>query len=182
MILMNKPAVVPLLLITGTVGAGKSAVAAEISEILSDQKVSHAFVDLDALSYCWPPRGRFNRETALENLASLWTNFQAAGIQRLVVAAVVETPADWQQVVAAVPGAAVVICRLVAPQAIRESRLRGRETGRGLAWHLARTVALEEILEQANLEDFRVENGARALGVVALEVLQRAGWLAGDVA
>jgi adenylylsulfate kinase-like enzyme len=39
---------VPPLLITGTLGAGKTTVAAEISELLDQAQIPHAHVDVDA--------------------------------------------------------------------------------------------------------------------------------------
>lgn len=168
---------VPVLLVSGTVGVGKTAVAAEMSDILSSRKVPHAFIDRDALGHSWPPRGRFNEELAFQNLAAVWANFRAAGAERLIVACVVESQDDLRRFEAAVPGASIVLCRLTAPQKKREARLRGREVGSGLAWHLARTVELERILLDGGLEDFRVENDDRTLDAVAREVLERAGWL-----
>jgi hypothetical protein len=38
-------------------------------------------------------------------------------------------------------------------------------------------VELEEILQKAALEDFQVENDGRPIHDVALEVLEKAGWL-----
>jgi hypothetical protein len=70
-----------------------------------------------------------------------------------------------------------MVCRLVASQATRESRIRQREIGAGLEWHLNRTVELEEILHKASVEDFQVENDGRPIRDVALEVLEKAGWL-----
>lgn len=168
---------VPLLILSGTVGAGKSSVGAAISGLLKAREVPHAFVDLDALAVSWPEHGRFNEELALRNLASVWENFRSAGAQRLVIAYVVESRGDLRRYEEAVPGAEITVCRLVASQATREARLRKRETGSGLAWHLNRTAELEAILQQAAVEDFCVENDGRPLEAVALEVLQKAGWL-----
>lgn len=173
---MTKAAVVPLLLITGTVGVGKTSVGEEVSEILTTRQVPHAFVDLDALANSWPTQGRFNEELAFRNLASVWANFQAAGAERLVVAFVAESRDDLKRYEEAVPGAELTICRLVASQETREARLRAREVGSGLSWHLNRTVELENILQAVALEDFCVENEGRSLEAVALEVLQKAGW------
>lgn len=174
---MSQPLAVPLLLVTGTVGAGKTAVAMEMSEILSAHQVPHAFVDLDALTYSWPPQGPFNDDLAFQNLAAVWANFRAAGAKRLIVAWVVESRDELRRYKEAIPGAAVTVCRLVASQATREARLRAREVGAGRDWHLARTVELEQILEEAAVEDFQVENDGQPVGVVAREVLERAGWL-----
>lgn len=175
---MNEPFRVPMLLISGTVGSGKTSVAAEASRILADRQVPHAFVDIDALACSWPERGPFNRDLALKNLASVWANFREAGAGRLIVAGVLESPEDVRMHEEAIPGADAVICRLVASPKTREKRLRTRETGTGLAWHLQRTGELERILQEAALEDFRVENdGDKPLDAVAREVLRRAGWL-----
>jgi hypothetical protein len=169
--------VVPLLLISGTVGVGKSAVGAEMSEILADREVPHAFVDLDALTYSWPPQGRYNEDLALENLSVVWANFQRAGARRLVVARVVESREDLRRYEEAIPGASVILCRLVASLETREARLRAREMGAGREWHLARTEELEQILQGAALEDFQVVNDERPLRSVAEEVLRQAGWI-----
>jgi len=48
------PLRVPVAVITGTVGVGKTSVALEMSEILAARAVPHALVDLDALSYVFP--------------------------------------------------------------------------------------------------------------------------------
>lgn len=48
------PVPVPTLLISGTVAAGKSTVAAEISDTLAALKIPNAAVDLDALVWQWP--------------------------------------------------------------------------------------------------------------------------------
>lgn len=174
---VTRSTVVPLLLISGTVGVGKTSVGGEISEILTARSVPHAFVDLDALANSWPVQGRFNEGLAFRNLASVWANFRAAGAERLVVASVVESRDDLRRYEEAVPGAEVTLCRLLASQGAREARLRAREVGSGLAWHLNRTAELEHILQEAALEDFCVVNEGRPLEAVALEVLQKAGWL-----
>ena len=75
-----------------------------------------------------------------------------------------------------IPNAEMQVCRLTADLDIRRERLRVREKGAGLDWHLDRTVELDGILDNANIEDFCVDNGDRPLHEVALEVLTRAGW------
>ena len=150
--------IVPLLVLSGPVGVGKTTVGYAISDILSAAEIPHAFVDRDALSSSWPPMGRFNEEIGYRNLTDVWRNFREAGATRLILSGVMETPDDVERCRSTVPGAAIVLCRLQASQATREARIRAREEGAGREWHLARTVELEEILERAGLEDFRVEN------------------------
>jgi hypothetical protein len=178
---VTAPDPIPVLALSGPVGVGKTAVLVEIHDILCGLSVPHACVERDALSYSWPPEGRFNDVLALRNLAAVWANFRAAGATRLVVAGVLESAADIDAYRRSIPGAAVTTCRLVADEATRLARLRQREHGAGLEWHLHRTVELERILEAARLEDFVVANGHRPLRSVATEVLVRAGWVRGDV-
>jgi nucleoside-triphosphatase THEP1 len=57
------------LLLTGTVGVGKTSVAAAVGDLLRDRQVANAVVDLDELRRSWPPASgdRFNT-TAVEDL------------------------------------------------------------------------------------------------------------------
>lgn len=61
---------VAALLITGTVGSGKTTVAQAIGGLLVDQRTAHAVVDLDELRRAWPPptEDRFNHTLELVNL------------------------------------------------------------------------------------------------------------------
>jgi predicted kinase len=169
---------VQTLLITGTVAAGKSTVAAEINDALAAVKVPNAAVDLDALIWQWPSSSEWNNDLMFENLAALWPNYLSRGATHLVLARVLEDAAELDRYRIAVPGAEITVCRLVAPEADRVARLLGRmPPGPSRDWHLARTVELNKILEQLGLEDFVVDNGARPVREVAIEILLRAGWI-----
>ena len=169
---------VPTLVLTGTVGSGKSTVAAEIDDVLAELKVPNAAVDLDALVWQWPSTSKWNNDLLFENLASLWPNYQAHGATHLILARVLEDRAELDRYRAAVPGAEITVCRLTTPELLRLERLRERmPPGRSRDWHLARTVELEGILANLACEDFEVENGDRPVSDVAVEVLVRAGWL-----
>lgn len=61
---------VPTLVITGTVGSGKSIVAAEINDALAELKVPNAAVDLDTLVWQWPSTSKWNNDLMFKNLAS----------------------------------------------------------------------------------------------------------------
>jgi len=170
---------VPVLLLTGTVGSGKTTVAFEINDVLSELEIPNAAIDLDALTAQWPASSRWNADLMFENLALLWPNYQAHGVTHLVLAHVLEDGSELDRYRAAVPGADITIVRLVSPQSTRVERLMGRmPPGPSRDWHLHRTGELEDILERSALEDFVVDNDDRPVGAVAMEVLQRAGWLA----
>jgi hypothetical protein len=69
----------------------------------------------------------------------------------------------------------------MTPESARLERLHARHPlGWSRDWHLARTVELEDLLDQRSCEDFTVENGDRTVGEVAREVLVRAGWISAD--
>lgn len=169
---------VPTLLITGTTGVGKSTVAAEINDVLAALKVPNAAVDLDALVWQWPSTSAWNNDLMFENLASLWPNYRAHGATHLILARVLEDGGELARYRAAVPGAQITVCRLVAPEAGRVERLLERmPPGPSRDWHLHRTVELEAVLGRLAHEDFTVENGNRSVREVALDVLVRAGWV-----
>ncbi len=169
---------VPTLLITGTTGVGKSTVAAEINDVLAALKVPNAAVDLDALSWQWPSTSPWNNDLMFENLAALWPNYRAHGATHLTLARVLEDQGELDRYRAAVPGAEITVCRLVAPEAARVQRLLERmPPGSSRDWHLNRTVELETILGRLAYEDFAVDNGDRPVREVALDVLVRAGWV-----
>lgn len=171
---------VPVLILSGSPGSGKSAVALAVHEILSNRRIPHACLDLDELSYLWPPAGSYNEELVVEGVQKLWPLYKGAGAERLVLARVIETEAALQRYADAVGNATILLCRLTASEAARVVRLRAREMGAALEWHLARSVELEEILSGAELEDFTVSNEGRSLDEVAEEVLALAGWLRGS--
>lgn len=171
---------IPVLIVTGTVGVGKTTVAGAVSERLEALAVPHAFVDMDALRWCFPRPSddRFHTRLGLRNLRAVWRNCRAAGATRLVTADVIETPADLAGYEQAVPGAEIVVARLVARPATIARRLHGRDTGSGLAWHLARAVELAEILERNGVGHLVVDTDEASPEELAGEILRRAGWTA----
>ncbi|HEX4906776.1 MAG TPA: adenylyl-sulfate kinase [Acidimicrobiales bacterium] len=169
---------VPVLLLTGTVGAGKTTIAEAINGELYRRDIAHAALDLDALIWHWPQTSRWHQDLLFENLAAVWSNFAAHGATRLVLARVLEDVGDLDRYRVAVPGAEITVCRVIAPHDMRVERLKRRmQPGEDLDWHLHRTGELHDILERAAYEDFVVENVHRPVRDVALEVLTKAGWL-----
>lgn len=168
---------VPVIVLTGTVGVGKSTIATVIHDLLFERKIAHACVDIDWLRMGWPERGQWNYAVAMANLAAAWQNFRDAGADRLVIVDVVEQRSHLERYRDAVPGADIQVCRLTAPASIREQRIAVREQGTSHDWHLARSVELDAILDDAKVADFVVDNGDRPMLDVATEVLTRARWI-----
>ncbi len=168
----------PLLIISGSMGTGKTTVLYEISDLLTEAGIPHAAIDLDCLAVVHPQRDPHGQSLAFANLAAVWPNYATLGAERLVVARVVEDRAELDQYRAAVPGAQPIVCRLTAPLSLMHERLRIREPGMFQGQALARATELVDILERASIEDFVVDNGTgRSVGDVAREVLSLAGWL-----
>lgn len=169
---------VPVLIITGPPGVGKTTVAAEVSELLDSAGVAHAFVDIDSLRWCYPrpPGDRFRNALAMKNLAAVWTNFQAAGAGRLVLADVLESRDDLERYRAAVPGAEIVVIRLQASLRTLERRLAQREVGAGLERHLRRAAELVALMEQRRVEDILIDTDNQPVTAVARDVLAQSGW------
>src|SRR4051794_28454084 len=98
---------VPVVLITGPVGVGKSTAAGEVAALLSDADIAHASVDLAQIGACWrtPTDDPWQERLVHRNLACTWSNFREAGARRLVLCRVLEARSLLRHVASAVPGA-----------------------------------------------------------------------------
>jgi ABC-type uncharacterized transport system YnjBCD ATPase subunit len=142
------------LLITGTMGAGKSAVLAEASDILARRHTVHAAIDLDALGLAYIPSRAGNDGVMYGNLQSVCKNYSAAGVSRLLVARAMENRAELDLCRAFVSPANTVVCRLTAGIATMQQRVMNRESGLFQQEYVARVAKLNVILDQAKLENF----------------------------
>lgn len=106
----------------------------------------------------------------------MWRNYERVGAQRLIVVRVVESKTELDAYRAAIPGADVTVCRILASPDQVASRIRAREVGSGRDWHLQRSVELDELLNKAAVEDFPVRNDDRGIQTVAHEVLDALAW------
>ncbi len=169
---------VPVLVITGPVGVGKSTISAEAAWLLRQADVPHALVDLDRIEQCWPvpTDDPGNERVSHRNLACMWANFRQAGSDRLIFARVLETRSLLRRVTEAVPGAQITVVRLRAPLAVLHERIRSREAS-DPDWFLDAATHTAEVFERAQVEDHLVDNENRPATVVAGEVLHRVGWL-----
>ncbi len=170
---------VPVLMLTGPVGGGKSTVLAEIAWLLTQASVSHAAVDLAGIGRAWPvpANDRWNERLIHRNLACLWANFHDAGAERLVLARVLEARSLLRHVEAAVPGAAITVVRLRASLPVLEARIRHREHGRDATWYLEVAAYLVDALEQPGIADYVLDNESGSVADVAAQVLRLVGWL-----
>lgn len=166
-----------VLLITGSMGAGKTTTLGEASDLLASRDVAHAAVDLDALGLVCLA-GADEETLMLANLRAVCANYERAGIQRVLLAAAVESRAVLDRILDATAAKRAVVCRLRAATEIMEARVAARERGLLGPRYVARVRPLDEILDRAALEDFTVTTTDAEITVIARDVLRRAGWLA----
>ena len=146
-----------LLIITGTMGAGKTTVLGEASDILALRQIAHAAIDLDA-------RG-------LAHLPS------AASNDGVMVARAMEDSIELELCRGAVSATNTIVCRLTASIEAMQQRVKMRESGVLQRQYVARVAKLNVILDRARLEDFTVTSESRSLTDVAHEMLVKAGWI-----
>ena len=166
-----------MLIITGTMGAGKTAVLGEASDILAQRQIVHAAIDLDALGLARLPSAVPSDGVMYENLRSICRNYAALGVRRFLVARAIENEAQLKLCRDIIPAANTVVCRLVASIEAMKRRVQMRDLGISQREYVARVAKLNVILDRAQLEDFAVTNEDRPLTEVAIEVLVRAGWI-----
>jgi hypothetical protein len=164
-------------LLTGVFGAGKSAVAAEIAELVEAGAPRYAAIDLDWL--CWsnaPGAGHDEHVILARNLAAVAGNYREAGVERFVLAGAVPDAATLEAVRAAL-AVPVLVVRLTAPLSIVEERLGASPTS-GRADDLARAREWLAAGIGIGFEDEVVEN-VGSIRDTASRVLELAGWSVG---
>ena len=165
------------ILLTGVFGAGKSAVAEEIADLLEASTPPYAAIDLDWL--CWSNvRGADHHEHAIlaRNLAAVAAIYREAGVERFVLAGSV-ADAGMLQAVCDAMVVPVLVVRMTAPLAIIEERLSSSPTA-GRVDDLARAREWLAAGTGAGLEDELIEN-VGSIRDTAVRVLELAGWLPG---
>ena len=116
---------VPVIVITGNMGAGKTTILAEASDLLTGAGIVHAAIDLDTLGMGHVPEEGWS-DLPYRNLACVWHNYAAAGASRLMVAEALESGRDIDRIQQAVPGAEIIVCRLSATPAHAATAPRDR--------------------------------------------------------
>jgi hypothetical protein len=176
---------VPVLLVCGPPAVGKSTAGWEVFSRVLAAGVKAAYVDLAQIGFCRPaPDGDpDNHRVRMGNLRRMWPALRATGARCLVLSGGVPAdPAVAAGYTAAVPGAALTVCRLHAGPARLTERIlaRGRGEGPGIpgnelvgrptaelhrfAEHAMR-VAAE--LDRAGVGDVRVDTDGLTVGETA---------------
>ncbi len=170
--------VVPLLIISGPIGVGKTTVSEEISNILVEEEKPHTLLDLDVLAETYPRQldDRYGSKIAIKNLSCVWKNCRDAGAKNLIIPRVIEKPGDLEEILLAVPGSVPTLCQLKASDQTLMERVRKREIGSGYIRHEKRSLELSRILNATDPSDFVVETDGRSVIDLAIEISGKVNW------
>lgn len=166
-----------MLIITGTMGAGKTTVLGEVSDLLALRDITHAAIDLDALGLAYLPSTASNDSVMYRNLQSICKNYASVGVTRFLMARAIEDRAELELCRSAVSASNTVVCRLAADIETMQQRVKMRESGVSQREYVARVANLNLTLDAAQLEDFIVTNEGRSVTEVAQEMLVKAEWI-----
>lgn len=169
-------AVPRVLVITGSMGSGKTTILGEASDILASMNIEHAAIDFDALGLAHLGRGAADAVIA-RNLSCVCGNYAAAGITRFIIAEALENAAALQRIRDAIPGAQMRICRLRASLDVMRQRVAARETGLARSKYISRVIDLERVLDAAGLQDFWMSTDAGPVTATARRLLEEIGWI-----
>lgn len=165
------------MIITGTMGAGKSAVMAEASDLLTLRQIAHAAIDLDALGIGYFPSAASRDGLMYENLQSVRRNYASQGVKRVLLARAMEDRAELELCQSTISAVNTVVCRLTARLETMQQRVRMRELGVMQEEFVARVAKLNAILDRAGLLNFTITNEDRSPTEVAHEMLIKACWI-----
>ena len=180
-------------MLCGPAGVGKSAVGFEVYQRRLRAGSAAAYIDLDQIGFVHPaPAGDpGNHRVKARNLAAVWQTYRAAGAQCLVAVGPVGNDAVARAYAAALPRAAITLCRLHAgaDALTRRIMLRGQggswpQPGDPLAGRpttylhraAAGAAADAEALEHAVTGALRIDTGTLSVAQAADTITARTGW------
>ncbi len=167
---------VPVIVITGNMGSGKTTILDEASDLLTVGGIVHAAIDLDAFGMGHVPETAW--DLPYRNLSCVWQNYAAAGASRLLIAEALESSSELGRIRDAVPGAQIVVCRLTATLETLRRRVAQREIGALRDTFVARVDELQLLIDGARLEEFTLTtDDGSSVTDIARELLSRARWL-----
>lgn len=169
---------VPVLVLSGTVGAGKTSVGRAASQLLTARRIPHALIDLDWLETFWAPDRDLDHSEAVlhRNIASIWSNYHAAGCRRLIFCRIVETPAILDRLRGAVPGAQPTVVWLDSPPQTTLRNIRAREP-EDPSWFLNTSEQVRHRVVPTDITPHVVQTDDRTPTQLADHSLRIAGWI-----
>lgn len=165
----------PVLWLCGPWGVGKTSTAWELFRQFDEAGTPIGFVELDAISICFPAPDDdpSNDRLRTANLGAIGSTYQALGARGLILTGPAESREQLDGLVDRIPGAELTVCRLRAD----EQQLRSRFTSRGL-WpdKVDEVVRDAEAMDRDHFADFCVDTTGRSIAEAARLVRKQTGW------
>ncbi|MBT8163809.1 MULTISPECIES: adenylyl-sulfate kinase [Arthrobacter] len=166
--------------LNGTVGSGKTTTGEALHQLLIEDGLSSAMLDLDQLRRVWPAPStdRFNHELELRNLHAVAGNYREVGVRRFILAGVIERADEVDRYHEALGGGELDVVRLDPLLEIVHTRLRNRHQPDSpeLTWHLNRSAELGQILDQAQVDTHVIPLRSETPREVAQVIRTLIGW------
>jgi hypothetical protein len=120
-----------ILLISGPTGVGKSTIGFELYLRYLRAGLTAGYIDLGQIGFISPgrPGDPGQHRLRAQNLAAMWRNYHAAGATHLVATGRVDSEAAVSTYRAALPAAAITLCRLHAGRTELTRRIMSRRDG-----------------------------------------------------
>jgi hypothetical protein len=167
---------IPVLVISGLVGSGKSTTGRLAGHVLRERNIPYALVDYEWSAESWPRPvdDPWNGRVAYLNLAAMWRNFSASGADRLIVCQTIEQRSSMAGIADAVPDAECTLVWLHAPLETVFDRIRLRQPDPD--WYLDAAKRMAEKIDPSQVADLVVDNAVRPPLEVADDILGQLGW------
>lgn len=166
-----------ILLLTGTVGTGKTTVVAAIGDQLVNAGFPNAVIDLDWFGWSNAGNGFHQYDRLIvQNLFSTWQNYRAVGVEYLILARGLLQHEPVDMLKDAFPTTPVTIVRLLASRETAQKRLTQRDSGKTLREHLNEMDEMNQIMDELKLEYATVETDAISVEEIAQRVITITGW------
>ncbi len=163
-----------VLLINGSVGAGKTSVADAIYNILSDAGGRCALIDMDFLR-AFSPRPKddpFGTQLGCVNLKSIANNYISHGIDNFIIPSVIESKEEIKKYRISVdPRAQVLTVRLEADIEVTKKRLAEREGPDSIEWCINRSEELTKSLRVGAIDDTAIQTDNISVQQIAAKIL-----------
>lgn len=163
-----------VLVLHGSPGSGKSTLANEIAELLREQDLSHALIDVDELARIYPESGN---DFQWKNLAAIWPQYSV--FPKVILPVLIDTLADLEALRAAVSGSEVTVCALTAAEATLKRRVTAREPND--YWQSKLRALVDKYLQNNTIAagaTVSVDTDNRPVRQTASEILSNVGWIA----
>ncbi len=146
---------VPVIIITGPTGVGKSTTAEALAGLFEEAHIAHWVMDVDRLTDVAPhaPGDRFRKGIVYAGLGQLWPVMRSAGTRLVILPRVVESAEEAWHLGRSIPGGSPWVVRLTALPATLERRISQRESGESRDWHQARARELAAVFERVSVAD-----------------------------